>query len=150
MAKNSAQSVWDAEEDDEKSVSSKRSAGALWKSCCIGFSIAVLLAGLALAVITVLFIQVNSLGVWVRFLSPAGTSIPTVTPGISHCGTDASGWYNGAYPSTTGSTTTGTVCYHWSSSTCNWSNSIQITNCGAFYVFLLINPPVCNLRYCTE
>ncbi|CAF4168569.1 unnamed protein product, partial [Rotaria magnacalcarata] len=34
--------------------------------------------------------------------------MPTSAPITSTCGTDAPGWYNGAYPSTAGSTTTGT------------------------------------------
>ncbi|CAF3636975.1 unnamed protein product [Rotaria socialis] len=88
-------------------------------------------------------------GTWVRFMSPAGATMPTSAPSTSTCGTDAPGWFNGAYPSTAGSTTTGTVCYNWAGNTCNWSNSIQITHCSTFYVFKLINTPVCNLRYCT-
>ena len=90
----------------------------------------------------------SSTAVWVRFVSPAGTYIPTSAPSTSTCGTHAPGWYNGPYPSTAGSTTTGTVCYNWSGNTCNWSNQIQITHCNTFYVFYLIAPPVCSLRYC--
>ena len=87
-------------------------------------------------------------GIWVRFQSPGGTTIPTSAPSYYSCGTDAPGWYNGPYPSSAGSTTTGTVCYYWSGATCNWSNQISTTNCNGYFVFLLIDPPVCNLRYC--
>ena len=87
-------------------------------------------------------------GVWVRFQSPGGTLIPSSAPSTSTCGTDAPGWYNGPYPSSLGSTTLGTVCYNWSGATCNWSNQISITHCGSYFVFLLVDPPVCNLRYC--
>ena len=87
-------------------------------------------------------------GRWVRFVSPAGTSIPTTAPSTYTCGSDATGWYNGVYPAIAGSTNTGTVCYNWSGNTCNWSNSIQVTNCLTFYVFFLTNPPACQLRYC--
>lgn len=87
-------------------------------------------------------------GVWIRFASPAGTIIPTSIPAYYSCGTDEPGWYSGAYSSTVGSTITGTICYNWASNTCYLSNSIQITHCGAYYVFQLVDPPQCNLRYC--
>lgn len=88
-------------------------------------------------------------GTWVRFVSPAGTMIPTSAPNSYACGTHATGWYNGPYPSSAGTTTTGTVCYNWSGNTCNWSNQIQITHCSTFYVFYLITPAGCSFRYCT-
>ena len=87
-------------------------------------------------------------GIWVRFQSPGGTTIATSDPGPSYCGADAPGWYNGSYSSSVASTTVGTVCYSWGN-TCNWSNQISVTNCGAYFVFLLVNPPACSLRYCT-
>lgn len=90
----------------------------------------------------------SSTGTWVRFSSPAGTTMPTTAPASYSCGTSAAGWYNGAYSSTVGSTISGTVCYSLSGNTCRWSNSIQITYCGSFYVFLLVNTTVCDLRYC--
>jgi hypothetical protein len=46
-------------------------------------------------------------------------------------------------------TTNGTVCFEWSSNTCNWNTKIQVTNCGSYYVYQLGAPPVCSLRYCT-
>ncbi|CAF1588894.1 unnamed protein product, partial [Rotaria magnacalcarata] len=56
-------------------------------------------------------------GTWVRFVSPAGTTMPTSAPSTSTCGTDAPGWYNGVYPSTAGSTTTGTINFQFIMST---------------------------------
>lgn len=91
----------------------------------------------------------SSSGTWVRFVSPAGTYIANWLISTSTCGTSATGWYTGAYPTTSGSTTSGTVCYNWAGSSCNWANSIQITHCDTYYVFLLVPPPVCDLRYCT-
>lgn len=88
-------------------------------------------------------------GTWVRFDIPAGTYIITYVPSTSTCGTDATGWYTGVYPSGPGLTTSGSVCYNWSGSSCMWANSISITHCGSYYVFYLINSPNCNLRYCT-
>lgn len=85
---------------------------------------------------------------WVRFSGAGGTQLATSAPGSNQCGTQATGWYSSSLP-TSGVTVNGTVCYQWSSNTCNWSNTILVTNCGAFYVFGLIMPPACNLRYCT-
>ncbi len=74
--------------------------------------------------------------------------LPTSAVPILMCGTSATGWYTGSYPSA-GSTTSGTVCYYWGGNTCYWSNSIQVTNCNGYYVFYLTSTPTCSLRYCT-
>ncbi len=70
------------------------------------------------------------------------------SPTTYRCNTHAPGWYGGSYPGI-GLTVSGTVCYNWNSNTCNWSNLIQVTNCNGYYVYGLISPPVCSLRYCT-
>ena len=90
-----------------------------------------------------------SAGGWVRFSGSAGAMLASCPVPVYQCGTHAPGWYSGVYPSTAGSMTTGTVCYSWSSNTCNWSNSISVTNCNGYYVFQLSTPPSCRLRYCT-
>lgn len=89
------------------------------------------------------------LGTWVRFDSPAGATIPTSPVSTYMCGTHAPGWFKGSYPVGTGSSTSGTVCYNWNGNDCYWSNTITVTNCGSFYVFNLVDPPQCHLRYCT-
>ncbi|CAF1128277.1 unnamed protein product [Adineta steineri] len=86
---------------------------------------------------------------WYRFSGGAGTILANYVVPVNQCGTQATGSYTGAYPSTAGSTSLGTVCYNWSGNSCMWSNSISITNCNGYYVFYLSAPPVCNLRYCT-
>ena len=85
---------------------------------------------------------------WVRFTGAAGTVLANYAPSENKCNTHAPGWYNGSYPSS-GSTTSGTVCYNWNGNLCNWLNAISVTNCNSFYVYELTTPPVCNLRYCT-
>ncbi|CAF1128629.1 unnamed protein product, partial [Didymodactylos carnosus] len=91
----------------------------------------------------------NSTPIWVRFIGSGGTKLPTSPPNIYHCGTDAPGWVNSVYPSISASTTySAKVCYYWNNDTCKWSNLIQITSCYTFYVFQLIAPSTCNLRYC--
>ncbi|CAF3365952.1 unnamed protein product [Rotaria socialis] len=90
----------------------------------------------------------GSSGTWVRFTGVGGTQIPTSPPATNRCGTDATGWYNGFMPNAS-TTINGTVCYNWSGSTCNWNTAIQVTKCNSFYIYNLINVPICNLRYCT-
>ncbi|CAF1409770.1 unnamed protein product [Adineta ricciae] len=90
----------------------------------------------------------TSTPVWIRFVGAGGTMIVNSAPSTYRCNTHAPGWYTGSLPGA-GGTVSGTVCYNWSGNTCNWSNSIMVTNCISFYVYRLITPPVCNLRYCT-
>ncbi|CAF1543360.1 unnamed protein product [Didymodactylos carnosus] len=90
----------------------------------------------------------SSTPTWVKFSGGAGSRIVTSASSVSVCGTDAPGWYNGAMPPV-GVSNTGTVCYNWAGNNCNWSNNVQVTNCNGFYVYALIAPPTCNLRYCT-
>ncbi|CAF1277279.1 unnamed protein product, partial [Adineta steineri] len=78
---------------------------------------------------------------WYRFSGGAGTMLANYVVAINHCGTQAPGWYTGTYPSTAGSTTSGTVCYNWAGNSCEWSNSISITNCNGYYVFYLSATP---------
>ena len=41
-----------------------------------------------------------------------------------------------------------TVCFHWSGKCCNWNTVIQVRNCGAYFVYKLVKPTACHLRYC--
>ena len=87
---------------------------------------------------------------WYRFTAGAGDKMPTSCPPKNRCGTHAPGWLNGNHPTVAEGIVTRQVCYHWSSSCCNWKNNIRVKNCGAFYVYELKKPPTCWLRYCGE
>ncbi|CAF1278090.1 unnamed protein product [Adineta steineri] len=87
---------------------------------------------------------------WYRFSGASGTRLANyaVSPGL--CASAASGWYGGTYPSTAGSTISGTVCYNYSGNTCYYSSPISVTYCaGGYYVYYLPPPPTCDMRYCT-
>lgn len=86
---------------------------------------------------------------WIRFLDPAGTLIANAPIPPNHCGTIATGWYAGQYPTAFYTTATSIVCYYYTTNTCVACNLISITNCETFYIFLLPAPPFCNYRYCT-
>jgi hypothetical protein len=86
---------------------------------------------------------------WYNFTGPGGMILANCVVASNLCGAQATGWYSGAFPSTAGTTVAGNVCFNWNGNSCNWFISIQVTNCNGYYVFYLVPPPVCNLRYCT-
>ncbi|CAF2146670.1 unnamed protein product [Rotaria magnacalcarata] len=86
---------------------------------------------------------------WVRFSGAAGTQLANTVVNSSLCSTSATGWYSGVMPSSAGTTNNGTVCYNWSGLSCWQSNTISVTNCNGYYVFLLPATPSCSYRYCT-
>ncbi len=86
---------------------------------------------------------------WIRFEGAGGTQIPTSAVAMSHCSTNAAGWYSGTMPSVPDTTVNGTACFTWSQGDCAYSNQIQVTNCGSYYVYYLSSPPTGGMRYCT-
>ena len=85
---------------------------------------------------------------WYRFTGAAGSEMPQSCVPTYHCGTHAPGWLNGEHPKVADGIVTREVCYHWSNNCCRWKNNIRIRNCGKFYVYELVKPPACSLRYC--
>ena len=75
--------------------------------------------------------------------------MPTSCVSKLRCGTHATGWMNGAHPTVAQGKVTRKVCYSWDSNCCNWSNNIEVVNCGQYYVYKLSPPSAgCTLRYC--
>ena len=85
---------------------------------------------------------------WYRFNGTAGSKMPTYCVAKRMCNTDATGWLNGAHPTLQEGVVSRTVCFHWGSSCCNWAVTVQIRNCGLFFVYNLMDPGHCQLRYC--
>ena len=75
---------------------------------------------------------------------------PESAPAVFACGTDAPGWLDGAHPAPEEGAVDRTVCFNWSGNECSWSASIEVLNCGAFYLYHLPVPSQCALRYCGE
>jgi cysteine-rich repeat protein len=86
-------------------------------------------------------------GKWYRFLSPAGTKMPTDAPKPYACGTDAPGWMVGTHPAPEDGIVTRKVCFAWDLE-CEWEVDISVLNCGEYYVYKLADPPEVCLRYC--
>ncbi|CAF3598512.1 unnamed protein product [Rotaria sp. Silwood1] len=88
---------------------------------------------------------------WYRFMNTAGTRLATTPSSYGSCGVSYPTWYNGTFPSTAGSTITGTVCVQWSGNLCYspYITTISVTNCNGYYVFYLIPMTTTGIRYCT-
>ena len=87
---------------------------------------------------------------WYRFIGNAGSYMPESCPGVINiCGTSHPGWLNGIHPTVAEGVVTRTACFVSSATTCcNWKSTIEVQNCGNFYVYKLVPSPTCNLRYC--
>ena len=87
---------------------------------------------------------------WIRFDGSGGTIIPLSSPGQSHCGSYAVGWFNGTLPTIFGSTVNGSICFDTDGGDCLISRKTSVTYCiGSFYVYSLQPVPFCSARYCT-
>ena len=85
---------------------------------------------------------------WYRFSGAAGIKMPTSAPAVETCGTYATGWMSGVYPATSDGVVSRLACFNWSSDTCYTSTTIQVVNCGTFYLFQLPSSPICYGVYC--
>ena len=74
--------------------------------------------------------------------------MPESCPETSRCGASYPGWLSGIHPTTAEGAVTRTVCYHHSTACCHYTNTIQVRNCGDFYIYYLSGTPVVNGRYC--
>ena len=85
---------------------------------------------------------------WFRFEGSAGTRMPTPCPPYDRCDTDATTWINGSHITVADGQVSRQVCFHWTSSCCEWSTNIKVRNCGSYFVYYLSGTSVCSLRYC--
>ena len=84
---------------------------------------------------------------WYRFVGAAGTRMPTVRVKAYHCGTDWSGWLNGAHPTEGDDKVSRKVCFSDRNSGCKDTITILVKNCISYFIYKL-HPPECNFRYC--
>ena len=96
--------------------------------------------------------------IWYRFVEPAGTQLADSVVPHSHCGTSATGWLNGAHPTTLGVNVIRNVCFSYgevsgSGSNLNscWMNiDVEIRKCEGFYLYKFKEVPGCHLKYCGQ
>ena len=87
---------------------------------------------------------------WYRMMPPAGVVMTETSLERFHCGTSHPGWIRGTHPTDEGEKVTVEVCFSGDigdGSDCLFTQNIEITHCGEYYVYLL--PEVgCGNRYC--
>ena len=87
---------------------------------------------------------------WYKIEGKAGTRIADTLVEKCHCNTDATGYIIGTHPTRVGETVERTVCFSWINDPCRLSKTIQIRNCGNYYLYYLEETIACNCRYCTQ
>ncbi|XP_067047323.1 uromodulin-like isoform X1 [Acropora muricata] len=85
---------------------------------------------------------------WYRFQGQAGRQLPTICPPVQRCNTDLPGWMNGNHPNVEDGIVKRQVCFHGYSNCCYTATTIDVRNCGAYFVYRLTKVSFCNLRYC--
>ena len=85
---------------------------------------------------------------WYRFVGAAGTKMPTTRVSAYRCGTNWSGWLNGAHPTLEDGEVYRTVCFSDRFSGCKHSANTLVKNCGSYFIYKLQKPHSCESRYC--
>ena len=86
---------------------------------------------------------------WYRFVGAAGTKMPTTHVPAYRCGTGLPGWLDGAHPTVEDGEVFRKVCFTRHSDSCRYTKNIFVKNCGSYFIYRLIKPPDCDLRYCS-
>ena len=85
---------------------------------------------------------------WYRFVGAAGTKMPTTRVPAFRCGTDWSGWLDGAHPLVEDGEVRMYVCGSDRSTGCKHRVQISVKNCGSYFIYKLLKAPGCDMRYC--
>ena len=86
---------------------------------------------------------------WYRFQGAAGTKMVTTCPLEFRCDTAYPIWLSGSHPTVGEGTVTRNVCIRTFRGCCAKQVSIQVKNCGSYYIYRLGNPGHCDVRYCS-
>ena len=79
----------------------------------------------------------------------SGGEMPTTCPPLFHCGTHIPIWLNGAHPTVAEGTVVRNTCGHQpGTGCCGIKGSIQVKNCGTFYVYNLKPTRGCSMAHC--
>ena len=73
--------------------------------------------------------------------------MPTTRVPAYKCGTDWSGWLDGAHPTVEDGEVEREVCFSDCALGCKGKRIILVKNCGSFYIYYL-HKTSCHRRYC--
>ena len=85
---------------------------------------------------------------WYRFQGAAGDRMAEKCVPMNHCGSDMPVWFSDPHPTIAEGVVIRKVCFHYSNKCCFWRYNIRIKNCGAYFVYELLEPRSCSARYC--
>ena len=87
---------------------------------------------------------------WYRFTGDAGTKMPTSCVNFKKCGGKRPGWLSGGHPKKVDGRVSRTVYFGWSDDCKVKSKTIQVRNCGSYYVYYLsaVGSGTNCLRFC--
>ena len=97
----------------------------------------------------------NEWDYWYKVSGNAGNALAAVTvPAENACGTDTQLYLQGSHPTPSEGKVTRTICSRTGNHACHNVASIEVINCGAFYMYKLAKfKNTCNpdaWRYCTN
>ncbi|XP_068705969.1 uromodulin-like isoform X2 [Montipora foliosa] len=84
---------------------------------------------------------------WYRFQGQAGKQMATSCPPTHRCNTDLTGWMVGKHPNVQEGIVQREACFHGYYNCCHKKNTIDVRNCGAYFVYRL-KKTHCKARYC--
>merc|ERR1711990_573236 len=85
---------------------------------------------------------------WYRFAGGAGSRLAETRPGTKHCGTACAGYLFDGHPSEAEGIVSRTVYFECSSNAKYDPVSIEVLNCGDYYVYHLPDTPNCYEGFC--
>ena len=86
---------------------------------------------------------------WYRFVGAAGTKMPTTRVPAYRCGANWSGWLDSAHPTVEDGEVLRKVCFSDRAIGCKGSMAIYVKNCSSYYIYELVQPPFCSVRFCS-
>jgi len=86
---------------------------------------------------------------WYRFQGAAGTKMVTTCPPQFRCGAAYPVWLSGGHPTVAEGKVTRNVCINKGGNCWYDLLSIQLKNCGSYYIYKLLYPGDCPARYCS-
>ncbi|XP_015780559.1 PREDICTED: uromodulin-like isoform X4 [Acropora digitifera] len=92
--------------------------------------------------------DINLTTEWYRFQGQAGKQLAVKCPPHQRCNTDYTGWMNGKHPNVEDGIVKRQVCFHGRYQCCYKTTTIDVRNCGAYFVYRLRKVPTCRPRYC--
>ncbi|XP_067046958.1 uromodulin-like [Acropora muricata] len=85
---------------------------------------------------------------WYRFHGQAGKQLANKCTRVNRCNTNLTGWMKGKHPNVEDGIVKRQVCFHWQKRCCYTTTTIDVRNCGAYFVYKLRKVSTCRSRYC--